>query len=250
MQILFWRSVAGSVIVVVLLQYSGWSQVRTSLLSTHVVRNVTHFCGQFGWFYGIAFIPLAEVISIEFTVPIWTAILAVLFLGERLSGPRLVAIVMGFIGLLVILRPGLEAVHPAALAVLGSAFCYGVTYILTRKIAPVDTPLCILFYMIAVQLPIAFAFILTDWKIPAAGDWPWIVVVAAGALGGHYCITRAVTLVDATVVAPMDFIRVPLIAVLGFLLYGEMLNWYVLTGAVLMFSGNYFSIMAERRKFG
>ena len=247
-QILFYRSVVCLLIVITLLQIYGWQQVRTSLFTAHFVRNTAHLAGQFGWFYAIAFIPLAEVIAIEFTVPVWTAILAVIFLGERLTGPRLIAIVMGIIGLMVILRPGLEVVHPAAFAVLGSAVCYGITYIQTRKIAAEDSALCVLFYMVVVQLPIASALAISDWAVPSASAWPWIVVVAGGALGGHYCITRAVHLVDATVVAPMDFFRVPLIALIGFLLYGELLDWFVLAGALFMFAGNYTSILAEKRR--
>jgi drug/metabolite transporter (DMT)-like permease len=247
-QILFYRSAVALVIVCALLQISGWQQIRTRFLSAHVIRNVAHFGGQYGWFYGIAFIPLAEVVSIEFTVPVWTALLAVIFLGERLTIPRVLAIGLGVTGLLVILRPGLEVIHPAALAVLASAFCYGVTYIQTRKVAGEDSPLCVLFYMIVVQIPIATGLVLTDWTVPQLHSLPWILVVALGALGGHYCITRAVKLVDATVVAPMDFLRVPFIAAIGFLMYGEKLDWFVLAGAVIMFGGNYISIRAEKRR--
>lgn len=111
-QILFFRSAVGLAAIVPLLQVTGWAQVKTGVFGTHVIRNVTHFGGQYGWFYGIALIPLTEVFAIEFTVPIWTAILATIILRERMSRPRVLAILIGFAGILVILRPGIAIVSP------------------------------------------------------------------------------------------------------------------------------------------
>lgn len=247
-QILFFRSVIGLVVISYLLYRSGWHLIRTSAISTHLLRNFAHYGGQFGWFYGLAFIPLAEVFAIEFTVPVWTAILAVFLLGERLSGARIIAIGLGVAGMLIILRPGLEVMKPAALAVLGGAICYAIAYIKTKKLAHIDDPLCILFYMTVIQLPLGLIPALYDWRAPSIEAWPWILVVGVTALSAHYCITRAMQLVDATVVVPMDFLRLPLIAGVGFMLYGEPMEWAVLLGALVMFTGNYVSIQAEKRK--
>jgi len=113
-QILFFRSLGGLAVLAALLQRSGWAQVRTHVFGTHLLRNVVHFGGQYAWFYGIALIPLTEVFAIEFTVPIWTAILATVFLGERMSGLRALAVALGFVGILVILRSGVEAISAPA----------------------------------------------------------------------------------------------------------------------------------------
>ena len=247
-QILFFRSAIGLLIISFLLHRSGWHQIQSSVLPTHFFRNLAHYGGQYGWFYGLAFIPLAEVFAIEFTVPVWTAILAALILGERLTVPRMIAIGMGLTGMLIILRPGLEVIAPAALAVLAGAFCYAIAYIKTKQLAHIDTPLCILFYMTVIQLPLGLVPSLFDWKTPSIEAWPWILVVGVTALSAHYCITRAMQLVDATVVVPMDFLRLPLIAVVGFMLYDETMEWAILLGALVMFVGNYVSIQAEKRK--
>ncbi len=246
-QILFFRSVIGLLVVSVLLQRAGWRQTRTRRPWLHLLRNLAHFGGQFGWFYGLAFIPLAEVFAIEFTVPIWTALLASLFLGERLTQARLAAIALGIAGLLVILRPGAAGVNPAALAVLGAAMGYATTHVFTKKLSTTDTPLTILFYMTLIQLPLALFPALTDWVIPSRAMWPWLLIVGAAALSAHYCLTRALTLADATVVVPMDFLRLPLIALVGFAFYGEAIQWGVLLGAGLMLWGNWINIRAERR---
>ena len=247
-QILFFRSVIGLVVISYLLNRTGWHLIRTAAFSTHLLRNCAHYGGQFGWFYGLAFIPLAEVFAIEFTVPVWTALLAVFLLGERLSAARLIAIAMGIAGMLIILRPGLEVMKPAALAVLGGAVCYAFAYIKTKRLAHIDHPLCILFYMTIIQLPLGFIPALYDWRTPSIESWPWILVVGITAMSAHYCITRAMQLIDATVVVPMDFMRLPLIAGVGFMLYGEPMEWAVLLGALVMFIGNYVSIRAEKSK--
>ena len=247
-QILFFRSVIGFLIVAFFLGCSNWRQILTKHLHIHVLRNISHFGGQFGWFYGIAFIPLAEVFALEFTVPVWTAVLATVLLREQITQARVAAIIFGVLGVFLILRPGLAVISPAALAVLGSAFCYALSHTLTRRLALVDTPLTILFYMTVIQLPLGFVTSIFDWTTPSLAMLPWIIVVGVAALSGHYCMARALAIADAIVVVPMDFLRLPLIAAVGFLFYRESLDWFVLVGGVVMFTGNYLNIQAEKKK--
>jgi drug/metabolite transporter (DMT)-like permease len=241
-QILFFRSFVGLVVVLALLQRSGWTQVKTRVFGTHLLRNVAHFGGQYGWFYGIAFIPLTEVFAIEFTIPIWTAILATIFLGERMNGLRALAVALGFAGILVILRPGMAVVSAPALAVLGGALCYAISHVFTKRLSGTETPLTILFYMTVIQLPLALVPSLPHWVWPSAALWPWVGVVAVTALSAHYCLTRAFQLADATVVIPMDFLRLPLIAVVGFIFYGEALNIWVFVGALIVFAATWLNL--------
>lgn len=249
-QILFFRSLVGVVLIGALVakSASGWSQLKTQRSGGHLARNIAHFGGQYGWFYGLAFIPLAEVIAIEFTTPIWTALLAWMLLGEKLTLPRLTALVFGISGLLLILRPGMGSLHPAALAVLAGAFGYALSFIQTKSLSSTETPLCILFYMTMMQLPFGMVPALMDWKTPELHSLPWIALVAVTAMSAHYCMARAFKLADATVVVPMDFMRLPLIAVVGYLFYEEVIDWPVAAGAALMLAGNLINIRAEHRK--
>jgi len=245
-EILFFRSLVGLVAVVIVLRRSGWAQVRTRVFGTHLIRNVTHFAGQYGWFYGIALIPLTEVFAIEFTVPIWTAILATIMLGERMNRLRVVAIAVGFTGILVILRPGIAIVSPATLAVVGGALAYAFSHVFTKRLAGTQTPLCILFYMTVIQLPLGLVTALPHWTWPSTRLYPWVAVVALTALSAHYCLARAFRLADATVVMPLDFLRLPLIAVIGLFLYGEPLNVWVFAGAAIVLAGVWLNLKSAQ----
>ena len=247
-EIVFLRSVVAFVIVATLVSRSGWRQITARRLGLHALRNVAHFAGQFGWFYAIALIPLAEVFAIEFTVPAWTMLLAVMLLGERITGARLLAIGLGFVGMLIILRPGLAVVSAGALAVVGASFCFALSNTLTKKLAMHESALAIVFYMTAIQTPLGMLPALHQWITPPLAMWPWLLVVGATALAAHFCMARALKLADATVVVPMDFLRLPLIALAGFVFYGEKLDWLVLAGAVIMVAGNFANILAERSR--
>lgn len=236
-QLLFFRSVVGLVVISFLIWQSGWGQIKSKQLGLQIFRNIIHYGGQFGWFVGIALLPLAEVFAIEYTVPIWTMIFAIPILGERLTAIRMWVAAIGFIGVLVILRPGIEIIDIGALAVIGAAICYAFAHVFTKKLATTDSTLAILFYMTVVQMPLGLIPSLTDWYWPLATEWPLIIVVGLSALSAHYCLTSAFRLADASVVAPMDFLRLPLAAGFGVLVYNEPLDPYVFLGAALIMAG-------------
>lgn len=248
-EILFLRSLVALGVVCAVLSYSGWRQISLRNLPLHALRNVFHFGGQFGWFFGIALIPLAEVFAIEFTTPAWTMLLAAVVLGERMTRSRMLAVGLGIAGVLVILRPGLAIVSPGALAVLGAAFCFALSNVLVKRLTTrEESPLAIVFYMSLLQAPFSLLPALYAWVTPSLRLWPWVLVVGVSALTAHYCFSRALKLADASVVAPMDFLRLPLIAFAGFVFYGETLDWYVIAGAVMMVAGNFANLLAERHR--
>jgi drug/metabolite transporter (DMT)-like permease len=246
-QILFFRSACGLLIISFLLWRTNWRQVVSPQLGSHFVRNLSHLCAQYAWIYGIIFIPMAEVFAIEFTAPVWTTLLAAIILKERITFPRVVSITLGLVGVLVIVRPGFAVVHHAALVVLVGAVCFAMAYTMTKKISSTDTPLCILFYMTAIQLPLTLVPSALDWQPVVQQAWPLILVVGVMALTAHYCMARAMKKADATIVVPMDFLRLPLIAAVGAMLYGEKVEIWVFLGAGLILVGNLFSIKMEKR---
>lgn len=247
-QYMFIRSLIGLVIVALVAWHSGIGQLRLRHAPTHLMRNLVHFGAQYGWFYAIAIIPMAEVFAIEFTTPVWTAIIASLFLGERLTRTRLMTIVLGFAGILVILRPGLEVIHPAALAVLAAALGFSATHVFTKKLTRDQNSLNILFYMVGMQAVIGAVPAILVWQTPALASWPWLIILGIAAFTAHYCIAQAMRLADATVVAPMDFMRLPLIALVGFFLYQEQIDFALFLGAGLILLGNLANIRSERRR--
>jgi drug/metabolite transporter (DMT)-like permease len=247
-EILFFRSLIGLAVVLALLGQNGWRQIRTKKPGLHVVRNFAHYAGQFGWFFGIGLLPLAQVFALEFTTPIWIAILAPLLLKERLSGTRIAAIAIGFAGALIILRPGMVPIDTAAMGVLMAAAGYAFSHTLTKKLSATDSPLCILFYMTVVQLPLGLAPSLFDWVTPTLAHVPWLVLIGITALTAHFCMIKAFLHADAIVVVPMDFLRLPLVAVIGLVVYGEALDVWVFIGAGVIFAGNFLNILQDKRR--
>ncbi len=247
-QILVMRSSIGLLIVVAIMSRKGWNRALTRYPGVHLARNGAHFAGQFAWFYAVGVIPLSTVFAIELTTPLWTAVLAVLVLGERLNTARVMAVVSGLVGVMVILRPGWSVIHPAALGMLGGAIAYGLTHTLTKRLSERDSSLTILFFMMLMQLPMALVPGLYVWQPVTPGAWPCVLVVGVAGLAAHYCLIRALLLADATVVIPMDFMRLPLIAVVGYLIYGETVDRYLIAGSLLILTGLLVNLHRQRRE--
>lgn len=247
-QLLAVRGIFGLLIVSALLQRSGWSQLSTTNIRLHLLRNLAQFGGQFGWFYAIAAIPLATVFAIEFTVPVWTAIFAALLLGERITATRVIAIACGLAGVLVILRPGAGIVHPAALVMLAGAVSFGLAHTMTKKLTGHDSMLCILFWMSALQLPLGLIPALWQWAPMTAAHLPWLLVIGCAGIAAHYCMVRALAVADVTVVVTLDFLRLPLITLIGWWAYQEPADWYLAAGAALILAANLINVFGRQPK--
>jgi drug/metabolite transporter (DMT)-like permease len=217
-------------------------------MGLHLTRNSVHYAAQYAWALSITLLPLATVFALEFTMPAWTTLLAALLLGERLTPSRIGAIVLGLAGVLVIMRPGLETFRPAALLVLGAAFGYAAANVATKKLIISESTFAIIFWMNLMQLPMALAG--SDLAfIVRLDDTMALPVLGVGLAGvsSHYCLTNAFRAGDASVVVPLDFLRIPLIAVVGRLFYGETFDPYVFLGAALIVSGVLWNLHAETR---
>ena len=249
-QIMFWRGFVALTLVIIFLQFFGWRQIRTGVFRIHSFRAAAHFGAQFCWFYAIPLITLTELFALEFTMPIWAAILAALFLGERVTKIRVLAIGLGFAGVMVIIRPGIvDEVGIGAYFALAAAVGYGIATVTMRMLAQRDTPLCILFYMSLIQLPLGFILALDEWEWPdPISQGPWILMIGITGLSAHYCMANAMRLAEATVVVTMDFMRLPLIAVVGYLFYGEILDVWVGGGAMLVCIGIYLIVSEANRR--
>jgi drug/metabolite transporter (DMT)-like permease len=246
-EIVFMRSIVMLALSLGFVSRMGAATLRTRRIYEHLGRNLIHLLGQILWVYSIGALALATVFAIEFTMPVWVAILAALFLHERLTAPRLVQLALGLAGVLIILRPGGGDFHPAALWMILGSLCYASSFVFTKRLSSTDTALAVLFWMSVIQTPISLALALPQWRAPLAADLPWIVGVGIGAFFAHYCMTQSMKLVDATVAVPIDFIRLPLIAVVGAAFYAEPFDPMVVVGAAVIFAGTYYSLSRERR---
>jgi drug/metabolite transporter (DMT)-like permease len=215
-------------------------------MKLNILRNTVHYAAQFAWALSITMLPLAMVFSLEFTMPGWTALLAVWLLHERLTPSRIGVIVFGLIGVLVILRPGIASINPSAFLVLAAAFGYAITMIATKQLTKTETTFGIIFWMAVIQFPLSllgsdltvFLHLDTRHILPAIG-------VGIAGLTSHYCLSNAFRAGDATLVVPLDFMRIPLIAVVGWVFYGERLDIFVLLGALIIIGGVFWNLRAE-----
>ena len=246
-QILFVRSLVMMAIVLVIVAQATDAVTSTRRLPLHVFRNVIHFGGQYCWVFAIGALPLATVFAIEFTMPVWTAILAALILKERLTRNRIVMLVLGLAGVLIILRPGFGLFHPAALVALAASLFYAGNMIATKRLSSTDSPLAVLFWMSVVQTPLSLLAALPGWVSPPISQLPWMILIGVGSYTAHYCMTRAFKLADAMVAVPIDFVRLPLIAVVSALFYDEAFDPLIIVGAAVIFAGTYYSLSRERR---
>mgnify|MGYP000164340648 FL=1 len=238
-QVLFIRNVIGLGIMLLIIALTGkWRDLRTSRFHTHLFRNVFHFAGQYCWFLGIALLPLAKVFALEFTVPIWTAIIAAVFLKEQLNPRKLLAILLGFLGVLIILGSNSIALDEGSKVVLLSAIFYAIAHTSTKALSSTESPVVVLFYMCAIQLPISFILSDTAWTSTGAVEWLWLLVISITGLSAHYCMTNAMKHTEITLIVIMDFLRLPFIAFVGVLAYGEALQASLIVGALLMLLGN------------
>ncbi len=219
---------------------------RPRRMGLNLFRNTVHYASQFSWALSLTLLPLATVFALEFTMPAWTALLAVWFLHERMTPSRLGVVVLGLVGVLVILRPGIASFNPAAFLVLLAAFGYAITMITTKMLTTTETTFGIVFWMAVIQFPLSLigsdltAFVHFEMRhiLPAIG-------VGTAGLTSHYCLSNAFRSGDATLVVPLDFMRIPLIAVVGWAFYGERLDIFVLLGALIIVSGVLWNLRSE-----
>jgi drug/metabolite transporter (DMT)-like permease len=248
-QLMEMRSVIGWFILLPLVLASGgFAGMRTKRPLQHIGRNVVHYAGQFAWLQALTMIPLAQLISIEFTTPIWGALLAVLFLGERMSVRKVMAIMLGLIGVLVIVRPGATAIDPGHLIMLAGAVGFGISVVMVKSLTRTDSVVAIIFWMLIIQSVIGLVPVIAVWRTPTAEMWPWILLVSFTGMSSHFCMARALTYAEATVVMPMDFLRLPLSALIGFLLYSERIDAFTAIGAALILAGNLFNLQRRARE--
>lgn len=248
-EIMTYRSLLGIAIVVTVSYFAGtWHQINPRQLGLHAIRNIAHFTGQNLWFFAITVIPLAQVFALEFTTPIWVLLLSPLLLGERLTRIGLIAALIGFAGVLLVTRPGSAPLSPGLIAAALCAVCFAFSAIFTRRLTRTQTITCILFFLTTMQA--VFGLICAgydgDFALPDATTLPWLVLIGCAGLFAHFCLTTALSLAPASIVMPIDFVRLPAIAIVGALVYNEAIDPFILLGALLIFSGNYLNISQGR----
>lgn len=250
-EIMMYRSLIGVIVVCVIGGLAGsLSTIPTQRFGLHLIRNSSHFIGQNLWFYAVALIPFAQVFAFEFSTPIWVALMAPIFLAERLTKIRVFTIMLGFIGILIVAQPGVITITPGVIAAALCAVAFAGAYIGTKLLSRTESITAILFWLTAIQLVLGLIFTLYDGvvAVPSLATLPLVILVAFAGLFAHYCITSALKLAPVMIVSPIDFLRLPIVAIIGAIFYNEAINAWVIIGAIIVFSANILNIWGEGRK--
>jgi len=238
-QIMELRSLLGLVLFAPMIAAAGGVRaVRTHHFRRHFTRNAVHYVAQFLWFLAITMIPIAEVVAIEFTGPVWVALLAVVALGERITAARAMAVALGLIGVVIIVRPGLDHVEVGQIVALLAAIGFAGSIILVKSLTRTESVVSIIFWMLVIQSVIGAIPAVTVWQTPPMTVWPWLAIIAVCGTYSHFCMAHALRHADATTVVPLDFLRVPLTALAAWLVFSERFDLFTVVGAAVILGGN------------
>ena len=250
-EIMLYRSIIGFLIVLAIGYFAKTLvEIKGGRIGLHLFRNLAHFSGQNLWFLAVASIPFSQLFALEFSTPVWVALLAPFFLREILTRQRMLAITVGFAGVLIVARPDINQINFAVIAAVACAVCFAGSMMATKKLTSDQSITCILFWLTSMQLGMGLVTTVFMGTItfPEGINIIWIVVVGICGLTAHFCITNALTLAPAIVVIPLDFMRLPLISVIGFLAYGEAFELPILLGAGVIFIAIMLNLKAEKQR--
>ncbi len=247
-EVLMVRSAFGFVLVIIVGLATGrLHEVSTQRLPGHALRNIVHFTGQNLWFIALTMIPLAQVFALEFTSPIWVILLSPLLLAERLTAQRLGAAALGFLGILIVTRPGMASLNLGVAAGAGAAVCFAAVSIMTKRLTRGVSVIGILFWLTLMQFVFGLIGAGYDGHItwPTAQTLPWLALIGVCGVFAHLSLTSALSLAPAGFVVPIDFLRLPFIAVVGALFFAEPFDPFVLIGGTVIFAGILLNIRAQ-----
>lgn len=243
----FFRNVFGAVSVGILIPRVGWSAFKTDNLLIHFFRSVSGAFAVYGAFYAVSVIPLADVVAISYGAPVFATIGAILFLREKVHARRLFAVAGGFLGVLVILRPGFQQIHIGALAAVMSSFGIAGSMLMMKHLTSSDRPETIVIYPFLFLLPFSLMAASFYWKWPTGGEWLLLAAIGAMVTLAQMALARALKIADATAVLPIDFIRLVLAVIFGALLFGETLDPVTILGGVMILASTVYVAHRERQ---
>ena len=247
-ELVFYRSFLSLVFLAALAKLTGrMPRMNFRNFRLQCVRNAFQFAGMSCWFFAIASIPLAQVFAFEFTTPLWVALMAAVYLKESLTPIQLFSVALGALGIFVVARPGQVEFSPGTWAAVFCAIGFAGSAVLTRKLTRYQGTIEILLWMMIMQSVAGLAVAGSDFEVAVPSSnlvFPLIVMSVTG-VTAHYCLTKALSIAPAAAVAPIDFFRLPLIAMIGMFAYGEALELAVFAGGAIICFGNYINVRSR-----
>ena len=243
----FFRSVIGMLLILPFMARFGLGMIRTRRHGIFFLRGMFSALGQAFYFSAIAFLPMADAISLTFTAPLFGVVLAVALLGEKFRLPRWIATVVGFAGVLIVLRPGFGDVTLVTLTPLMAALSMSFIWVFVKMLANTEPTERIVFYMMAYAIPVSLLPALFVWTTPALEHVPWLIGLAVVANLGQVAMTNAYRAADAMAVFPFDFARLPFTALIAYFVFAETPDAWTWFGALVIFGSTVFVVHQEAR---
>lgn len=234
LQVLFFRNLIGLALMMPWILRSGIGAMRSKRLPLHILYASLVYLSMSTWYYAINKVTLVDAVALSFTIPFFTTGMAMMFLGERVRWRRWLAIATGFGGALLILRPGFATIDPNMLLILLNILGWAAAVIMIKVLNRVDSANAIVSYMFILLTPISLPAAIDNWSHPTWNSIPWILLLGLAGWGGHVCATRAVSLAPTSIVMPIEFIRLPLLGLIGFLAFGEVPDHWTLIGSAVI----------------
>jgi drug/metabolite transporter (DMT)-like permease len=236
LEIVFFRNLFSFACMLPWLATAGLSVMRTQHHTLYFGRSTVGFISMCLWFTGVAYLPLNESTALSFTAPLFASVCAVVFLGEVIRLRRWTATIIGFLGTMIILRPGLAELTWPQGVILASAITSGINAVLVKQLTRTESPNAIVTYMTFYALPFSLAGALYVWVTPPLHTWPLILLLGFFATMGHLCLTRAFFCMDASSVTALDFGRLPFVALIAWFAFGEAPDAWTWVGAAVIVS--------------
>jgi len=233
------RNIFSIIIIYIVFLLKKNINLNSKQLKNNFIRNIFHFIGQSAWTWGLTVLPLATVFSLEFTMPIWAAIISILIFKEKISLNKIFFLFLGLIGTWIILVPDTRYIEFSNIIVLFSAITYAFAHNYTKELTKTDSILSILFFMSIIQLPLSFigSIMMGNMQFNIIQEVPLILLLTVTSLLAHYSLSSALKKSDATIILPIDYIRLPIIVIIGWYYYNEIITNNVIIGSILIIFG-------------
>ena len=244
----YFRQLFGTLLLAPLLFRPGPNPLRTRRIGMHILRAVFNFVAIVTYFTSLGLVPFAQVVALGFTSPWFASVLAVLILGEAMRTPRIVGLILGFVGAMIILRPGFEDVSAGSLYALASAASWAAAMTCIKAVSRTDSSVAITFYAAVLQLPLAFVLAWFAWQWPTLEQLGLLLIISVIGTLAQISLSQAFREADSTVILPMDFTKLVWASLLGYVVFAEIPDPWAWVGGVIVFSGVLWVAYSEARR--
>lgn len=235
LEVVFFRNIFNLLFMLPWLMRIGWSGLRTEHLGLHALRSINGLIAMFFWFAAVTMLPLADATSLGFTAPLFATVGAVLFLGEDVRLRRWIAVIVGFSGTLIILRPGIQEISLGAILMIIGALFVAVSILYVKVLSRTESPNTMVLYMGLIATPVSAIPLFWVWQMPEGITWLWLAGVGFSATGGHLCFNRAMACADASAILPYEYARLIFVAIIAFFLFDEVPDLWTWVGSIVIF---------------